>query len=210
MDTLVEPRRTDRRTAAWLLALSPLAFVVVTAAGAATFPASGVDDTSLMSPDQMDDIRTAWLLFWPVYAAAVVIGAVALVMVARGLVGPLARAAQVAAGLSVVSILGNLVLNWAMTGFDQPRMGEHPLYDPSIFLSLLAIWFGALGAGLVGLALRAGGRLRRTGLVVAVLAAVLIVVDTTLTQGAIPPFAVSFLWLALGVGLLRSRVPSSS
>jgi hypothetical protein len=109
-----------------------------------------------------------------------------------------------------VSILGNLVLNWSMTGFDQPRMGEHPLYDLSIFLSLLAIWLGALAAGLVGLALRADGRLRRTGLVVAVVAAVLIVVDTTLTQGAIPPFAVSFLWLALGVGLLRGRVPSPS
>lgn len=211
MTTLQTPADTRFRTPGWLLALSPLGFVAVVAAGVATFPATGVDDTALMPPDKMDDIRVAWLLFWPIYAAAVIVGAVGLVLLARRLrPSALATATTVAAGLSVASILGNLVLNWTMTGFDQPRMGEHPLYDASIFLSLLAIWFGAVAAGLAGLALRAEGRLRRTGLVVAILAAVLIVVDTTLTQGLIPPFVVSFLWLALGVGLLRARVPSTS
>ena len=35
-----------------------------------------------------------------------------------------------------------------MVGFDQSRLGLHPAYDTSIFLSLLAIWLGALAAGL--------------------------------------------------------------
>jgi hypothetical protein len=210
MDTLVAPQRTRLRTPAWLLTLSPLGFVVVVAAGAATFVASGIDDTARMTPAQMADIRTAWMLFWPVYAAAVGVGAAGLILLGRALPGGLAKATQVAAGLSVVSILGNVVLNWSMLGFDQPELGRHPGYDTSIFLSILAIWLGAVGAGLAGLALRRAGILRRTGIVVAIVAAVHVVVEATLTQGAIPPFVVSFLWLALGIGLLRRRVPSSS
>lgn len=215
MDTLVAPQRTRLRTPAWLLALSPLGFVAVVALGAATFVGSGIDDTAFMTPAQMADIRVAWLAFWPVYAAAVSIGAVGLILLGRTLAGGpgaagLARAAQVTAGLSIAAVLGNVILNWSMVGFDRQRLGEHPAYDTSIFLSMLAIWLGALAAGLAGLALRRAGILPRTGLVVAIVAAVLIVVDTTLTQGAIPPFTVSFLWLALGIGLLRHRVPSSS
>ena len=210
MDTLVAPQRTGLRTPAWLLALSPLGFVAVVALGAATFVGSGIDDTAFMTPGQMADIRVAWLAFWPVYAAAVSVGAVGLILLGRTLAAGLAKAAQVAAGLSIAAVLGNLALNWSMVGFDRSRLGEHPAYDTSIFLSLLAIWLGALGAGLAGLALRRAGILPRTGLVVAIVAAVLIVVDTAVTQGAMPPFTVSFLWLALGIGLLRHRVPSSS
>ena len=87
MDTLVAPQRTRLRTPAWLLALSPLGFVAVVALGAATFVGSGIDDTAFMTPAQMADIRVAWLAFWPVYAAAVSVGAVGLILLGRSLAG---------------------------------------------------------------------------------------------------------------------------
>jgi hypothetical protein len=116
MDTLVAPQRTRLRTPAWLLALSPLGFVAVVAFGAATFVGSGIDDTAFMTPAQLADIRVAWLAFWPVYAAAVSVGAVGLILLGRGLAGGLAKAAQAAAGLSIAAVLGNMILNWCRAG----------------------------------------------------------------------------------------------
>ncbi|CUU60047.1 hypothetical protein Ga0074812_13478 [Parafrankia irregularis] len=61
---------------------------------------------------------------------------------------------------------------------------------------------------MVGLALRTSGRLRRTGLVVAVLGALFLALDVA-TQ-AVPPWLFAFLWMAVGVGLLRRPAPSST
>ena len=161
----------------------------------------------------MADIRVAWRgpAFWPVYAAAVSIGAVGLILLGRTLAGGpgaagLARAAQVAAGLSIAvssATSSSTTGRWsASTG---QRLGLHSAYDTSIFrASMLAIWLGALPARIAGLALRRAGILPGTGLVVAIVAAVLIVVDTTLTQGAITSCASFSSPLALDIRLRRT------
>jgi xanthine/uracil permease len=59
---------------------------------------------------------------------------------------------------------------------------------------------------LTGVALHRTGVLRRVGLVVAVLAGAILLLDA-LTRG-FPPFVVALLWLTVGIALLRRREPS--
>lgn len=140
-----------RRAGAWLLALSPVGFVLVVGAGALTFAGSGVDDFDLITPEQMAGIRAGWILYWLVYAGTVLVGAAGIWLVGRW---QGARSAMVAAALSAVAVLGLLVSRELVVGFTQPRLVEAPGTAAAVWLSLLAIWFGHAAAGLLALALR--------------------------------------------------------
>ena len=74
-------------------------------------------------------------------------------------------------------------------------------------LSYLSAWAAMAAVVFTGIGLRVNGLLRRTGLVVAIIAAALLVVDVV--TRALPPWLVAFYWLAFGIGLLRRRIPPS-
>lgn len=215
METLAPPTAVARqrlRLAGWLLALSPVAFAVVTVAWGATFADTGVDNYTLLTPEQLADIRLGWIVLWAVYAAAVLVGAVAMAALNQALRGTparaLANASQVAVAVSVASMLTGLVLRYAVLGFTEARLELNSLHDAAYWTSLLAIWSAAVAVALTGIGLRTSGVLRRTGLVVALIAAGYVLVDVVLTRGELPPFVIALLWLPLGIGLLRRRVPS--
>lgn len=197
----------DRRGAR-LLAYSPLGFVAVVAAGIATFVRSDVPDTALLTPDKMETMTASWVGFWTLYAAALLVGAAGVLLVVRGLRGTLARAARTAVAGSIASVLGMLVLDLVLLGSDRPLLGDHPGYDASIWLSMIACWTGALAAGFAGLEFRRLGVVPRAGLAAAILAGAYTLVDLVVTRGALPPFTASIVWLVLGAALLRSRVAS--
>jgi hypothetical protein len=58
------------------------------------------------------------------------------------------------------------------------------------------------GTFFASIGLFASGLLRRTGLVVGILSAVLLILSIV---SGFPPFIYAFLWLALGVGLLLRK-----
>lgn len=213
MQTIASDVRRTSRTG-WLLALSPIPFALVVPMFLVTVTASGVPDSSQVTPEIMASIRPQWIALWVVYFAAVAFGAYAVGRLARevGHTGGVftrrvALGSRVGAALSFVSITANLVLYLSLIGFDEPRLELSSTYELAYQLSLVSIWFGWLALIFAGMALWSSGLLRRAGLVVATLAGLLGVVDVT-TQGGIPPFVISFLWLAVGVGLLRRAVSS--
>ncbi len=203
------PRRA--RPGAWLLALSPLPFVAWLVAVVTVMSGPGVTESADLTREQMASIRGGWSLIWPLYAVAVIVGCAGTALLNRTLLGTpghrWAVLSQVACGISTVAILANLVLSEVAGGFTEARLGLNGAFDAALVASYAAIWAAAAAVLLTGVALRAGGVLRRTGPVVAVVAGVFLLLDV-LTRG-FPPFVVAFLWLAVGVALLRRRVASA-
>jgi hypothetical protein len=205
------PQRTPDRPA-WLLVLSPLPFVAWLAALVPAMSSTGVTNAADLTPERMASIRGGWATAWPIYALAVLAGAAAMAMLnarlrrtaARGL----ATAAQAAVAGSAITIVGHLALIELAAGFTEPRLGDNDLYAASQVLSYATIWCATVAVILTGLALRASGVLRRTGLAVAIIAAALLLLDVA-TRG-LPPFMVAAFWLVVGIGLLRRRVPSAA
>jgi hypothetical protein len=103
---------------------------------------------------------------------------------------------------------GGLVLRLAAIGFSEAHLGDNNAYTWSLAASYVSTWAAAVATVLTGLAPRTSGLLRRTGLVIAVLGALFLALDVA--TRAVPPWLFAFLWLAVGVGLLRRRVPSST
>ncbi|MEV6416746.1 hypothetical protein [Kribbella sp. NPDC051718] len=200
---------TVRRSRAGLiLALSPIPFVILVITLLVASAAAGTDKSAEITPAVMAEIRAQWIGVWIVYPLAVCFGSVGMLHLFGSRHSVLARGAVVATGLSIVCALVNAGLNLSITGFDADRLGSVTRYDVALEVNLVSFWLAWVALICGGLALRRAGELRRTGLVVAVLAGLFGVVDIA-GHGAVPPFVLSFLWLTLGVGLLRSRsVPS--
>jgi hypothetical protein len=198
--TALRSRGAISRRAAWILTLSPLLFVLWLLAVVATLSGSGVTDSADLSVAQMDAIRTGWRLIWPVYAAAIIVGSAAMMLLRLSL------AARVASAVSIVAALANLVLSELAAGFTEPRLGDNGYFTASLVASYAAIWAALVALIVTGVVLRRTGMLRRTGLVIAVLAGLFLVLDVV-TRG-LPPFIVAPLWLAVGIALLRRRVTS--
>lgn len=197
-----------RSRAGLILALSPLGFAVLVVTLLTAVSNSGVDDSAYITPAIMADIRTQWIGLWIVSPLALIFGSTGMYLLFRSRPAALARGAVVATVLSMACAIVNAGLNLSLTGFSAGRLGSMTRYDVALEVNLVSFWLGWVALICGGIALRRGGELRRTGLVVAILAALLGIVDVA-GHGAIPPFVLSFLWLALGIGLLRSRgVPS--
>jgi len=205
--TTAEPTVGRSRTGL-ILALSPLPFAVLVITLLTAVAASGVEDSGDITPAIMTDIRLQWIGVWIVYPLALIFGSVGMFRLFRSRRGALARGALVATCLSVGCMLVSTALNLSLTGFSAERLGAVTRYDVALEVSLVSFWLAWVALICGGLALRLSGVLRRTGLVVAILAALLGIVDVA-GHGAVPPFVVSFLWLTLGIGLIKARgVPS--
>ncbi|GIF47129.1 hypothetical protein DFJ67_7243 [Asanoa ferruginea] len=202
----------DLRRPAWLLVLSPLPFVAWLAALVPAMSSTGVTNAADLTTDQMASIRGGWATAWALYALAVLFGAAAMAMLNSRLRDTAARrlvaASQVAVALSAITIVGHLALIELAAGFTGPRLGDSDLYAASQVLSYTTIWSATVAVILTGLALRGSMVLRRTGFVVAIVAAALLLLDVA-TRG-LPPFLVAVFWLVVGIGLLRRRVPSAA
>jgi xanthine/uracil permease len=95
-----------------------------------------------------------------------------------------------------------------MTGFTEAKLSDNSLWSPSLWLSMISIWAAMAAVVLTGVGLRRTGVLRRTGLVVAIIAGVILLADLAL-GGAFPPLVVGFFWLAIGIGLVRRPVTAT-
>jgi hypothetical protein len=204
------PQRPVLRCPGWLMAWSPLLSIAWVAAVVTTMSGSGVQLAADLTREQMDAIRVGWTVQWLLYAVSVVFGSIGMVLLnnaLRKLPGQkFAAAAQVAVAVSVLAVLATFVLRMVAAGFTTERLGGSGAYDASMVASYLAAWAAFVAVILTGVSLRVNGVLRRTGLIVAIIASVFLVLD--LVTRAPPPWLAAFYWLAFGIGLLRRRVPS--
>ncbi|MET7402406.1 hypothetical protein ABZS66_53885 [Dactylosporangium sp. NPDC005572] len=195
------PKRAGR-----LLVLALVLFLAWFVLAMATLAQTGVNNTADFTPAVMADVRPQWIVIVTLYALAVLAGAAGMATVATA--AGLTVAARIASGVSAVAIAGYLVLALSMTGFTDAKLSDDSRWSPSLWLSIISIWAALAAVVLTGAGLRRTGVLRRTGLVVAIIAGVILLADVVL-GGAFPPLVVGFLWLAIGIGLLRRPVTAA-
>ncbi|ASW57202.1 hypothetical protein [Plantactinospora sp. KBS50] len=95
------------------------------------------------------------------------------------------------------------VLRAVAAGFRDGVLGDSSAYSASLVASYASTWSLMLGIVLVGVVLWRTRVLRRTGLAVAALVLVVLVLD--LLSRAVPPWLTSLALMTLGIGLLRRR-----
>ena len=213
------PVHTERRgpnqfgSAPKLLTTSLIGFVLLVATTLATLAASGL---SLLSDSTSEQFAAAIGLIvtrGAVYLLAMCWGAAGVVLVARRLLhdGRAGRIPAIGAiafsGVSVLAVACQVILPWFAVGFTAATFGETRVHDLLYATSLVTIWSAIAAAACVALAVRAAAVRPGFMLVLAIVCAAYLVIDVT-TRGSVPPFGIAFVWLALGIGLRASRVPS--
>jgi hypothetical protein len=195
------PSRT--RLAGWLLALQPLAWIGVIVGGLANFPPGTFES---WTPEVMAGIRGPWILFHLFIALAFVMGNAGLALVAAGLRESRARLPALAAlvcaigGIALIAVIAGL--RWSVASFTEPTLGQVAAYRASDPIFIPAAALSVLATLATGVSLWQTGLARRTGLVVAVLAGLLLVLSFFVGG---PPFVLGLLWLPLGIALLVGR-----
>lgn len=178
-----------------------------------TLSTSGVETLSEATSEQFSAVLGLLTVRNLIYLLAFCWGAVGIALVARRLraVGDRARmlaiGALVLSALSVVAGVAQTVLPLTAAGFPQATFGDTVAYGNWFTASLVTVWCAVAAAGLASLAVRKAGTRRGLMLVLGLVCLAYLIVDITL-RGGVPPFAVAFVWLALGVGLRASRVPA--
>ena len=197
-----------------LLATALIGFVLLVAATLGMLAVSGVEQLSAATPTQFASVVALVSGRGVVYLLAMCWGAAGVVMVARRLLldgGSDGRVPAIGAlvfsGLSVLAAACQVVLPWLAVGFSAATFGDTSTYDVFYSTSLATIWAAVVAAGCLAVAARVAGVRPGFMLVVALVCAAYLVVDVT-TRGSVPPFGIAFVWLALGIGLRASRVPS--
>ena len=183
-----------------LLVAATALFLAWFALAMTTLAQTGVNNTADFTAAVMADVRTQWIAIAVLYTLAVLAGAAGMTLVATR--PGLTVAVRIASAVSAAAIVGYLALALAMSGFTAPTLAGDPLWRPSLWLSMIAIWAALAAVVLTGAGLRRAGTLRRTGLTVAIIAGVILTLDLA-AGGAFPPLIVGFLWLPIGIGLLR-------
>ncbi|MFL5805305.1 MAG: hypothetical protein ACJ8CR_26630 [Roseiflexaceae bacterium] len=195
------PSRT--RLAGWLLALQLIGWVGAIVAGLANFPPSEFDT---WTPATFASVQAPWILFHLFIALAIVIGNSGLALLATRLRTSRARLLGLVTLVCAIGAMALIVvvaaLRVSVVGFTAPTLGQvrayqvsDPLFRSADAITLLATLSAAIGLWQSGLA-------RRTGLVVAILCGLLLVLSFL---GDLPPFVVGLAWLAIGVALLVGR-----
>jgi hypothetical protein len=206
--------RSTRGTAR-MLTWSPLLFIAVVVLFTTAVARSGVEDSADITPAILDKVGALWPLLWLTLAAAQVFGSIGMIRLSRWLATDddsttalLARLTAVAAAVTIgAALVGGAFGISLMAADDFVRMGDLVQYDAQYVVNFVAIASAYVTIACAGAALHRSRRLRRTGLVVAIIATTALVVDLV-SGGMVPPFVMALLWCGIGVALLRRRVPS--
>lgn len=195
------------RLGGWLLALSPLAFVLVVLVNVWAFATAGIGAFVDIAPAQMARIRPAWIASVVMVFLANGIGTVGTMLVARALVPTRARRlaiVTIAVAVPVLTVgLADTGLRIAASWSTEPRLGDNGLYalsDGMLSGSVLAAT--VLAVVLLAATMYVSGRHRVAGVVVGVVAVVAFVISIAANDYT-PPFVVALLWCPLGIAWLR-------
>jgi hypothetical protein len=185
-----------------LLLASPLAFIAVIVTAITGFSHVGVFEE--ITPEQIQSIRLVWGLFNTLGALAILLAMGGVVALSRSLKNTTARfLAWISMGCGLVVIAACvlfIILRISVVNFQESSLGINPSYQVSdlIFVNIVGP-ISMLATACISTSLFVTGLLRRTGMVVAVLASILLILAIV---RQFPPFVFSFVWLILGVALL--------
>ncbi|WP_336631717.1 MULTISPECIES: hypothetical protein [unclassified Microbacterium] len=201
------------RLGGWLLSLSLGGYVLVVAASAGAFAASGIGAFPTATRAQVDALGGAWTTLALLVLLAAAVGGLGVVLVARTIAAgsppahAVARACVVVAAVSVAVGVVDAVLRIAAGGFGEATLGENGLFRTAEVTGRVAFVLAAVAIALAGFALHRSGCRRIAGLVLGVLGLVLAVLGAV-AYDVVPPFALALLWTPLGiVWLTRRRRP---
>lgn len=195
------------RVGGWLLALSPLAFVLVVLVNVWAFAAADIGAFVDITPAQMARIRPAWITSVTMVFLAGAIGVVGTMLVARALVPTRARRLAIVTIVLAVSVLiagiADTVIRIAASWSVEPRLGDNGLYALSDgVLSRTIFAATVLLIVLLATTMHVSGRHRAAGLVVGAIAVVAFLISIA-AYDYTPPFVVAMLWCPLGIAWLR-------
>jgi hypothetical protein len=223
MTTTAAPDTTGVKRPAWLLILTLPAFIVFLGVATVTVAAQTDASSAELTLAQLNELGIVWVAVHLLWVTPPLLAAVGLALLARTWRMPHATAVTILGWAAGALALAYLVVQLLAFGFDGDTWGDSPLYPLGVALSVALGWFGTLPATiLVSVALARRGVARMTALTVAVLVALYVVFEllvylpvlfgsASLAETAgLPPFLLGFFWAVLGIGLLRSRVPSSA
>ena len=202
------PSRT--RLPAMLLILSSIGYVVVFIFTVTVVLSRFPQGLGEMTPHQMASFRPQYMVFHILILAAHASGASGLALLATELrethARPWASVVRVVA-LAAISVALLLFLGrLSLLRFNDATLGQNSTWQWTTWgLSNLSPLALAVSTLLTSVALFRSAILRRTGLIVALLSAVVLILTIT----GFPPFVVAFLWLPFGIGLLRRRTPAA-
>jgi hypothetical protein len=201
---------TSLRLPAILLAISPIPFIGVFAAGLLGFAGKLTTTFDKITPEVMATISLPWTIIFISTFIAFLLGNLGSGLLANHLKATNARALSwlVLLGVlaNVVIGIGNLYLRLSMVSFTEATLGQTAQWQISYTLVYIFHLLNFAVLALLGLSLFIGHVLRRTGLVVGILSGLLFIAGLVPSiADRTPPFVFVFLWLALGIGLLRRR-----
>jgi hypothetical protein len=192
-----------------LFLASPLTFVGVIITAILGFSHVGVFEE--ITPDQMRSIGVAWSIFNTLVPLAILLAMGGIVALAQALRDTTARVpAWISMLLGLVVMAACvlfIVIRISLAGFQETTLGLNPWYRVSdwAFTNIVGP-VSMLATVSIGIGLFASRFLRRTGMVIAVLSGLLMMLAIV---RQFPPFVFSFLWLVLGIALLlRLRLQS--
>ena len=202
------PSRT--RLPAVLLILASIGYVVLVIFTATMVLSRFPQGLDAMTPHQMASFRPQYIVFHILALATGASGAAGLALLAAALRETRARIwASVALVVTLLTISLALVLflgRLSLLSFTDATLGQNSTWRWTTWafsnVSPPALAVATLAACV---ALFHSAMLRRTGLIVALLSAVVLI----LTIAGFPPFVFACLWLPLGIGLLRRRMPAA-
>jgi hypothetical protein len=217
--TSVHPTARSKRPAWLLISTLPL-FITFLVLATVTIAEQTEASSAELTQVQLNELGAGWVALHLLWISPPLLAATGLAMLARTWSMRSATAVRVFAGMTMILALAYLVVQGLAFGFEGETWGDSGLYPLGVALSLAVGWFGSLPATiLVSGALARHGVARGTAWAVAVLATLYLALEllayllvlfgaAELAETAgIPPFVLGILWAALGVALLRSRVP---
>lgn len=201
---------TGGRAGGWMLALSPVGYVVVVVTMGMVFAGTvGAATFAEITRGQMDALGPGWAIAHIIVAAAaanVVIGAALIAgVIARRLGGPSRALAwcSVAVGAVVLAMLAQgLWQDIAMAGFTTPTLGEDPRWNAG--LAWLPVSFGLPVVQLLLLCIALWvPRLRPlAGLVIGIVCLVALIVIAVAAE-FVPPFVLALIGCPIGISWVR-------
>jgi len=196
---------SDLRSTGLLFLASPFAFIVVILAAILGFSEVGVFEK--ITPTQLRSIQVAWSIFNTFGGLAVLFGMAGVVSLALILKHTQARiAAWVAmiSGLVVIAVcILFVVLRISVVDFREATLDLNQRYLVSDWSFLYLVGpLSMIATASIGFGLFTSGFLQITGLVVTIVSIVLLILAIL---SGFPPFIYAFLWLIIGIALLRKK-----
>jgi hypothetical protein len=186
----------------FLLLASPLAFIAVIITAILGFSNVGVFEE--ITPEQMRSIGVAWSIFNTLVPLAILLAMGGIVVLSQALKDTTARLpAWIAMLLGLVVIAACvlfIIIRISLVNFQEPTLGLNQWYKVSdwAFINIVGP-ISMLATVSINFGLFTSGLLRRTGMVIAVLSCILMILAIV---SQFPPFVFSFVWLVLGIALL--------